>query len=97
MTTSPLNALTASLQPLQGPGASASPAGFSAALGAAVANVEQAQSSAKSAASDLLLSGKGEIHNVALAAQRAELSVELFQQVRNKFVSAYQEIMRMPM
>jgi flagellar hook-basal body complex protein FliE len=34
---------------------------------------------------------------VALAAQRADLSFEMFQQVRNKFVQAYQEIMKMPM
>ncbi len=45
----------------------------------------------------LLTGGKGDISSVALASQRAELSLELFQQVRNKFVSAYQEIMKMPM
>ena len=45
---------------------------------------------------DLLMRGTGDIHNVALASQRAELSMELFQQVRNKFVQAYQEIMKMP-
>ena len=55
------------------------------------------QQSAKSAAMDLLAGGKGDVHTVALATQRAELSLELFQQVRNKFVSAYQEIMKMPM
>lgn len=44
------------------------------------------------------LSGEGDdLHEVALATQRAELSLELFQQVRNKVVSAYQEIMRMQM
>ena len=47
--------------------------------------------------SQLLLNGTGDVHTVALAAQNAELSLELFQQVRNKFVSAYQEIMKMPM
>ena len=46
---------------------------------------------------DLLTGGKGDVHSVALASQRAELSLELFQQVRNKFVSAYQEIMKTPM
>jgi flagellar hook-basal body complex protein FliE len=34
---------------------------------------------------------------VALKAQKAELSMELFLQVRNKVVQAYQEIMRMQM
>ncbi len=70
---------------------------FADAIGAAIGNVEGAQSQAQSAASDLLLNGTGDVHTVALAAQSAELSLELFQQVRNKFVSAYQEIMKMPM
>lgn len=44
------------------------------------------------------LSGEGEeLHTVVLATQQAELSLELFQQVRNKVVQAYQEIMRMQM
>ena len=44
------------------------------------------------------LSGEGEeLHTTILATQRAELAFEMFQQVRNKVVSAYQEIMRMQM
>ena len=70
---------------------------FANALGAAVSRVESAQASASTAVSDLLVGGKGDVHNVALATQHASLSLELFQQVRNKFVSAYQEIMKMPM
>ena len=77
-------------------GGSAS-SGFADAIGAAIGNVEGAQSQAQSAASQLLINGTGDVHTVALAAQSAELSLELFQQVRNKFVSAYQEIMKMPM
>ena len=63
----------------------------------AVNQVESSQQTAQAAAMDLLANGKGDVHSVALASQRAELSLELFQQVRNKFVSAYQEIMKMPM
>ena len=66
-------------------------------VGSAINQVVAVQGEAKQAAMDLLAGGKGDIHNVALAAQRAELSMELFQQVRNKFVQAYQEIMKMPM
>jgi len=45
---------------------------------------------------DRFLRGEDEqIHKVALDAQRAELSLDLFLQVRNKVVDAYQEIMRM--
>jgi flagellar hook-basal body complex protein FliE len=44
------------------------------------------------------LSGEGEeLHTTILATQRAELSFEMFLQVRNKVVNAYQEIMRMQM
>jgi len=70
---------------------------FAEAIGSAISRVESAQTSAKSAAMDLLAQGKGDVHSVALAAQSAQLSLDLFQQVRNKFVSAYQEIMKMPM
>lgn len=71
--------------------------GFADALGAAIHQVEGAQSAAQTAISGFLNSGQGDVHTIALAAQRADLAVELFQQVRNKFVSAYQEIMKMPM
>jgi flagellar hook-basal body complex protein FliE len=92
-----LSALSTAAPQLTGaPGAAAS-GGFADAIASAIGQVETAQATAKSAANDLLLGGKGDIHSVALASQRAALSVELFQQVRNKFVSAYQEIMRMPM
>ena len=44
------------------------------------------------------LAGEGEeLHNVIMSTQKAELSFELFQQVRNKVVQAYQEVMRMQM
>ena len=47
---------------------------------------------------DKFLSGEDEeVHKVALATQQAELSFDLFLQVRNKVVSAYQEVMRMQM
>jgi flagellar hook-basal body complex protein FliE len=42
------------------------------------------------------LSGEGEeLHQVAIKAQEAELTFDLFLQVRNKVISAYQEVMRM--
>jgi flagellar hook-basal body complex protein FliE len=71
--------------------------GFSGALEKAVADVESSQQAADSAAMDFLTAGTGDVHNVALASQRADLTLEMFQQVRNKFVQAYQEIMKTPM
>ena len=71
--------------------------GFQEVFANAVGQVEGAGRDA-SAAVERFLSGDGEdLHTTALATQRAELSFEMFQQVRNKVVSAYQEIMRMQM
>lgn len=42
------------------------------------------------------LNGEGEeLHQVAMAVQKAEISFDLLMQTRNKVVQAYQEIMRM--
>ena len=42
------------------------------------------------------LSGEGDdLHKTIMATQRADLGMELFLQVRNKVVAAYQEVMRM--
>jgi len=49
--------------------------GFADAIGAAIGNVESAQSQAQSAASQLLINGTGDVHTVALAAQsRCEIN-----------------------
>ena len=66
-------------------------------LQSSIGKVEQVRNDA-AAAVDRFLTGDGEeLHSVAITGQRAELSMELFLQVRNKVVSAYQEIMRMQM
>jgi flagellar hook-basal body complex protein FliE len=84
-----------SLQP--GGGAKSSAAGFQSALSDAIARVEHFQQNSQSSI-DKFLSGEDEdVHKVALATQQAELSFDLFLQIRNKVVSAYQEVMRMQM
>jgi len=40
--------------------------------------------------------GTGEVHTAMLALQKAEISMQLTVQVRNKLVQAYQDLMRMP-
>jgi flagellar hook-basal body complex protein FliE len=73
----------------------AQPGAFQALLNQSLSTVEQARASAN-ASVDRFLSGEGEeLHRVAIATQQAELSFELFAQVRNKVVQAYQDIMRM--
>jgi flagellar hook-basal body complex protein FliE len=71
--------------------------GFQDVLSNAIKDVEGFGQNA-SASVERFLSGEGEeLHSTILATQRAELSFDLFLQMRNKVVSAYQEIMRMPM
>src|SRR5215468_9673902 len=72
-------------------------AAFQDVLSNAIQEVEAFGQNA-SASVERFLSGEGEeLHSTILATQRAELSFDLFLQMRNKVVSAYQEIMRMPM
>lgn len=70
---------------------------FSKLFEQAIARVEQFQQDSQAKAASLMRGEDQEVHDVVLAAQRAELSFEYFLQVRNKVVSAYQEIMRMQM
>jgi flagellar hook-basal body complex protein FliE len=83
---------------LQPAGGSKSPAGsFQSALASAISEVDQSQKNSQSRISKFLSGEDEEIHKVALATQQAELSFDLFLQVRNKVISAYQEVMRMQM
>ena len=66
-------------------------------LASAIQDVEAFGRNASSSVQRLLAGEGEELHNTVLATQQAELSFELFQQMRNKVVSAYQEIMRMQM
>ena len=77
--------------------AGSSPGEFRSLLAGAIQRVEKFQTDASQSV-DRYLSGEGEeLHTTALATQRAELALDLFLQMRNKVVSAYQEIMRMQM
>jgi flagellar hook-basal body complex protein FliE len=64
-------------------------------LNNAIGEVEGSRSDAAKSV-EKFLSGNGEdLHSTILATQRAELEFQMFMQVRNKVVSAYQEIMKM--
>ena len=75
-------------------GAAGKSADFGAMLNGAIQGVEQPRQEANQAVQNLM-NGDGELHTVALATQRADLVFDLGLQVRNKIVSAYQEVMRM--
>jgi len=78
-------------------GSPGSGSGFGSALAEAIGSVEQFQKNADSSVGKFLSGEDEEIHKVALATQQASLSFDLFLQVRNKVVAAYQEVMRMQM
>lgn len=95
-TISPIRAATIAVAPppLAETNPAAAGAGFGEYLKASLESVEDLGKQAKRSA-ERFLSGEGEeLHQVALSAQKAELSFELFLQVRNKVVQAYQEVMR---
>lgn len=68
---------------------------FSDILQKTLGTVQSLQSDAASAAQKFMTGESEDVHTVALAGQKAELAFELGLQVRNKVVSAYQEIMKM--
>ncbi|MGA3187716.1 MAG: flagellar hook-basal body complex protein FliE [Bryobacteraceae bacterium] len=78
--------------------ASAAPTGgaaFGSVLTDAISKVESFQNNATTSVNNFL-SGEGEeLHKVALATQQADLSFQLFMQVRNKVVTAYNQVMQM--
>ncbi|MEI9812714.1 MAG: flagellar hook-basal body complex protein FliE [Acidobacteriota bacterium] len=77
------------------PDANPSGEAFHTAFTDAVSKVEAFQQNATDSV-NRFLSGEGEeLHQVALAAKQAELTFDLFLQVRNKVIAAYEEVMRM--
>jgi len=66
-------------------------------LSDAMNRVEQFQQNSQSSIDKFLSGEDEEVHKVALATQQTELAFDLFLQVRNKVISAYQEVMRMQM
>jgi flagellar hook-basal body complex protein FliE len=68
---------------------------FQSVLEHALLHVNSVQQNAKEEVGRFLAGEGEELHRVVLAQQRAELEFEVFLQVRNKAVQAYQEIMRM--
>ena len=68
---------------------------FSSMLETAIDQVERSRSNAANSMDQLLTGEKDEIHSTVLAVQEAELQLDMFLQVRNKVVAAYQEVMKM--
>ncbi len=88
----PASAVTPSTKTAQ-PAAGA--AGFADTLGRLVNGVEASSAEANTAVAGML-NKTVDVHDAMIALQRADLSLQLTVQVRNKLVQAYQDIMRMP-
>ena len=68
---------------------------FGDSLSRLVNSVDSSDKAANTAV-DQMLDGSGDVHDAMIALQRAELTLQLTVQMRNKLVQAYQDIMRMP-
>lgn len=68
---------------------------FSDALNGLLASVDESAGAANDAVSNMI-QGTGDVHEAMIALQRAETTLQLTVQVRNKLVQAYQDVMRMP-
>ena len=68
---------------------------FADLLSNAVHSVDQIHDAATSQVSNLLRGGGGDVSNVMVAMEKADVSFQLMMQVRNKIVSAYQDIEKM--
>ena len=79
------------------PSASDGGSSFKNILNNAIGEVEGARSDAAKSVQNFLSGSGQDLHSTILATQRADLEFQMFMQVRNKVVSAYQEIMKMPM
>jgi len=90
--TSPIAPATPSAKPAAAEGASGN---FGDSLAKLVNSVETSDQAANTAVQGMI-DGTGDVHDAMIALQRAELTLQLTVQVRNKLVQAYQDIMRMP-
>ena len=83
------------IAPISMPVAAAPASSFQQVLASAISRVGESSKTASSAVSNYLAGGTQELHSTILATQKASLDFELLLQVRNKVVSAYDEIMKM--
>jgi flagellar hook-basal body complex protein FliE len=78
-----------------GKGGSTTADRFTDSLNGLLASVDQTAGEANTAIANMV-SGTGDVHDAMIALQRAETTLQLTVQVRNKLVQAYQDVMRMP-
>ena len=71
-------------------------ASFGQMLKGSLERVSQLQKEADASVTDLATGKQTDIHQTMIAVEKADVSFELLMQIRNKLISAYESIMRMP-
>ena len=77
-------------------GAGEGGSGFLDTLKSAVDQASQIQSQADTQVASMLNGNGQDVHSAMIAVEKANLTFELMVQVRNKIISAYQEVSRIP-
>ena len=72
------------------------PGSFGKMLTDSIDQVNRLQVAADSSINDLAMGKQTDIHRTMVAMEKASISFELLMQIRNKVISAYDRIMRMP-
>ena len=91
--TSPVIAIIPGGVETKSPGQSGS--AFKSILADSIQQVQNSSEFASRTVEQFLSGENSDLHQVAIASQKAELTFEFFMQARNKVVQAYQEVMRM--
>ena len=60
-----------------------------------IRDINQIQIQAEQAIADVVSGNKQDLHQTMVAIEKADVSFQLMMQVRNKIISAYEEILRM--
>lgn len=86
----PAEADTTALRP-----ATPSAPGFRDVLHSAIDDIQQLEGQAEAKVAGVIAGNGADVHSALIAVEKADLSFQLMMQVRNKIVSAYEEISRM--
>ena len=72
------------------------PESFGKMLARSLDEVNQLKLSADEAISDLAAGKQKDIHQTMIALEKADVAFQLLMQIRNKIITAYETVMRMP-
>lgn len=76
-------------------GASGQSGTFGNTLKSAMQQVDQLDRDSQAQVTELLQGDRQDIHNVMIAVEKADIAFQLMMQVRNKIVSAYEEVSKL--